>query len=82
MWQITALLLGIALFGAAARAEEFKSFEEAKNQALATAEKGLWKQIHWVQDPVLAQQYALKTKKPIMVFMLVGEHGRKNASEC
>ncbi|HYG77225.1 MAG TPA: hypothetical protein VEK08_19630 [Planctomycetota bacterium] len=88
MLKITALVL-VLLACVAARAakaagatDEFKNVWEAKDAAFKAEEKGLWKKINWYQVSEVALRDAQKLNKPIMVFLLVGKNGQKEAPEC
>jgi len=55
---------------------------EAKDAALTCEKQGKWKQIHWRQTMDEAMADSAKTQKPLMVALVVGKKGEKNASEC
>jgi thiol:disulfide interchange protein len=82
MSKVSAGILLIALALGVARAEEFRSFDEAKDAAFAAEERKLWKQIKWRTDAEKAIAEATKAKKPIMVFLLVNEWGKLDADQC
>ncbi len=53
-----------------------------KDAALQCELEGKWKQIHWRDTMAQALSDAAKTQKPIMVALVVGKSGEKNASQC
>ena len=56
--------------------------KQAINSTLKCEAQGKWKQIHWRSnfDQVLAD--AKTRQKPILVVLVVGKEGQKNAAEC
>jgi len=44
--------------------------------------QGKWLQIHWLKDMEQAKAKAKAENKPILVFLVIGFHGQKNADDC
>ena len=61
---------------------DFQGLNEAKETALLCEKQGKWKEIAWRPTMQQALADAAKTQKPIMVALIVGNKGEKNASEC
>ena len=61
---------------------DFGGLNEAKEAALRCEKEGKWKQIHWRPTMQEALADAAKTQKPIMVALVVGKSGEKDAKEC
>ena len=78
----SAILLALLLCVPLARAEEFGNFFEAMKSAFDSEKKGEWKQIEWRHSVDEALAAAQKSGKPLMVFIMVREGGKKEASEC
>jgi len=74
-------LIGMSL-AAVLPAAENKDIAALEKQYLANEQKGRWKQIDWQPDMDAALKLAQKGKKPILVFIIVGESGRKDAARC
>lgn len=60
----------------------FGALNEEKDAALQSEKLGKWKQINWRPTMQEALADAAKTQKPIMVALIVGKEGKKNANEC
>jgi hypothetical protein len=61
---------------------DFGGLKEAEKAALQCELQGKWKQIHWRGTMDEAMADAAKTQKPIMVALVVGKKGEKNAKDC
>ena len=79
---ISALLLSEAQSAGANGLFDLKGLHEAKETALACEKQGKWKEIAWRPTIEQALADASKTQKPIMVALIVGEKGEKNAKDC
>ncbi len=55
---------------------------EAINTTLMCEKQGKWKEIAWRPTMQQALADASRTQKPIMVALIVGKKGEKNAKEC
>lgn len=53
-----------------------------RSEAFRKEEQGAWKKIAWQKDMGAAFEKAKADGKPILVFLVVGERGQKNAPEC
>ncbi len=78
----TAIVLAMLWCGTALCGEEFSNFFEAMKSAFDAEKKGEWKQIQWRKSADEALEAAKKSGKPLMVFIMVREGGKKEASEC
>lgn len=79
------MLLEILLAGALAPDEPRSDGEAARMFAariLANEAREEWKKIRWRARMEDALQEARKDQKPLFVFIVVGEGGRKNAPHC
>ncbi|HEY9777794.1 MAG TPA: hypothetical protein V6C81_28800 [Planktothrix sp.] len=56
--------------------------QQAKTEALQCELTGKWKQIHWRGTMQQAMADAATSQKPIMVALVVGKSGEKNATDC
>lgn len=77
--------LAVGLCASAAWAQEpyDKAAERAfEREVIANREKGLYKRIDWKESPAAARREAERLRRPILVFIVVGEMGRKGASDC
>ncbi len=62
-----------------ATAQDFEAF---KKRSFEREDQGEWKKIAWQKTMDEALKKAQAENKPILVFLVVGERGRKNAPEC
>ena len=83
-WKIPLLVCGLLLACLNVRAEAtfFEKIGEIKKKIDENESKQLWKKINWAADMDTALKRAQKEDKPIMVFMLVNESGKKDAARC
>ena len=77
MTPTLALLLAVACGG-----PDESSLAEFRQEALRNETGGAWRKIDWQKDLKSALEAARKETKPILVVLVVGERGRKNAAEC
>jgi hypothetical protein len=70
------------LMAACASAQTDPEFERFKREAFKKEDEGAWKRIRWHRDIAEALAQAGRDHRPILVFLVVGERGRKNAPEC
>jgi hypothetical protein len=61
---------------------DFQSLREFSQCATQAEHQGKWTQIHWLKDMAQAKARAKAENKPILVFLVVGFRGEKNAAEC
>lgn len=59
-----------------------RDFERFKKECLESEKEGTWKKIEWKEDAEAALKASKESGKPLFVFLVVGDRGRKNASEC
>jgi len=79
----SAILLALLFCVPLARGgEEFGNFFEAMKSAFDAEKKGEWKEIEWRHSVDEALTAAQKSGKPLMVFIMVREGGKKEATEC
>lgn len=79
------MLLEVLLAGALTRDEPRYDEEAARKFAariLANEAREEWKKIRWRAGMEDALQEARKEQKPLFVFIVVGEGGRRNAPRC
>jgi len=85
-WKIPLAVWGVLLAGVGlevrAEATFFEKLGEIKKKIDANESKQLWKKINWAADMDAALKRAQKEDKPVMVFMLVNESGKKDAARC
>jgi hypothetical protein len=75
--------LAFALASAAcAAAQDARDFDQFRREAFQRENQGRWKTIHWQKTMAQALEDARSQKKPVLVFLVVGEMGRQNAPEC
>lgn len=53
-----------------------------KRQIDENEPKQLWKKINWAADMDRALKQAQEKNKPVLVFLLVNEKGKKDAEHC
>jgi hypothetical protein len=61
---------------------DYQTFDQFRQCATQSEHQGKWTQIHWLKDMAQAQARAKAENKPILVFLVIGFHGEKNASDC
>lgn len=78
------IVLALALAGALLADEPYdKEAEQAyEKEVLTRREEGLYKRIAWKGGMKEALASAQEAKKPILVFVVVGEWAKKNAEDC
>ena len=75
------LLLFVCLT-AAAQSLDLAKIAELKQTIETNEPKKLWTKINWSKDIAAALKRAQDEKKPVMVFLMVNEKGRKDAERC
>lgn len=78
------ILLGAALASLAA-ADPVPSrmpLTQQERDMLQNESQQAWKEVHWAESAALARQRAEESGQPIVVFLVVGEFGRKGAPTC
>lgn len=76
------LFLAVASFSAQAQGKPDPRFQRFAADAFRREAEGRYKDIHWQKDMKSALAQAADDDKPILVVLVVGERGRKNAAEC
>jgi hypothetical protein len=80
---LTATLLTLLGFATApAQSMDLREFQQFRQCATQCEHQGKWLQIHWLKDMEQAKARARAENKPILVFLVIGFHGEKNASDC
>jgi hypothetical protein len=60
----------------------FKDLNEQKDAALQCEAQGKWRQIHWRSTVEQAVADAQRSRQPLLVVLVVGKKGEKNAKDC
>ncbi len=80
MVRLTAAAL--ILFTGMPLLQDGAKFEKFKKDAIAREKEGAWKKIAWQESAEAALKKGKESGKPILVVLIVGERGQKNAAEC
>jgi CHASE3 domain sensor protein len=59
-----------------------KKFAEFEAKLLKSYAEGRWKEIKWQENMATAMKNAKAEKKPIFLYIVVGNKGQKSAAEC
>jgi len=78
----TTLLTWLTLAAAPGQCMDFQTFQQFRETATQSEHQGKWTQIHWLKDMDQAKARARAENKPILVFLVIGFHGERNASDC
>jgi hypothetical protein len=78
----TTLLTWLTLAAAPGKCLDLQEFQQFRQVATQSEHQGKWLQIHWLKDMEQAKAQARAQNKPILVFLVIGFHGEKNASDC
>ena len=78
----TALLTLLTLAAAPGQCLDFQTMSQFRQCATESEHQGKWMQIHWYKDMAQAKARAKAENKPILVFLVIGFHGEKNADDC
>lgn len=76
------LLLAVTSARAQAQVNTDPLFREFAADAYRREAEGKYKDIHWQKDMKSALAQAAAEVKPLLVVLVVGERGKKNAAEC
>jgi hypothetical protein len=77
------LAITIALLAApVAIAVNYSDFRQFANVATTCEHQGKWREINWYTNIDQAKAAAQSQNKPILVFLVIGFHGEKNATDC
>ena len=60
----------------------FKDLNQQKDAALKCEAQGKWRQIHWRSTVDQAMADAQRLRQPILLVLVVGKKGEKNAKDC
>lgn len=60
----------------------FKDLNDQKDAALQCEKQGKWRQIHWRSTVEQAVADAQRLRQPLLVVLVVGKKGEKNAKDC
>jgi hypothetical protein len=72
----------VGMMPAPVQALDFGTLQQFRQVATECEHQGKWLRIHWTKDMEQAKARARKENKPILVFLVIGFHGEKNASDC
>ena len=78
----TTLLTWLTFAVAPGRCLDFQTMSQFRQCATESEHQGKWTQIHWFKDMAQARARAKAENKPILVFLVIGFHGEKNADDC
>jgi hypothetical protein len=76
------LIFPLVLAVLACSASAMDPWKKMQQDVLANEKNQLWKQIDWQPDMETALKAAQKSGKPILVTIIVGELGKKDAARC
>jgi hypothetical protein len=74
--------LAAAPMPALAQGMNWQTMQQFRDVANRCEHEGKWTQIHWLKDMEQAKAKAKAENKPILVFLVIGFHGEKNAKDC
>ena len=77
---LPALLICMAV--AVGHAADPKGLAEFRRKALACEKQDVWKKIDCQVSPAVALKESQKQGKPLLVALVVGHRGEKDATEC
>ncbi len=72
----------LALTARSANAFDYSTYKDFARTATECEHEGKWLQIHWLKNMEQAKVKAKAENKPILVFLVIGFHGQKNADDC
>jgi hypothetical protein len=67
---------------ALAQGLDWQTIQQFRQVATQCEHQGKWMQIHWMKNMEQAKASARAENKPILVFLVIGFHGEKNAGDC
>jgi hypothetical protein len=77
------LAISIAiLLTPAAIALNYSDYQQFSRVATTCEHQGKWREINWYKNIEQAKAAAQSQNKPILVFLVIGFHGEKNATDC
>src|SRR5687767_9982991 len=76
------LIFPLVLVALACGASAMDPWKKMQQEVLANEKNQLWKQIDWQSDMETAMKAAKESGKPILVTIIVGEFGKKDAARC
>jgi hypothetical protein len=79
---LNTLLTFLTLAVAPGQCMDWKSYQQFSQVATQCEHQGKWTQIHWLKDMEQAKARSRAENKPILVFLVIGFHGEKNAGDC
>lgn len=79
---VTSLVLSSITSNESASASSKQELEAAKQQAISREQQEIWKRINWSANAQNALAQGQRQNKPVMFVLVVGHHGKKNASDC
>jgi thiol:disulfide interchange protein len=78
----TALLTWLALAAAPGQCLDRQAYQEFRQCATQSEHENKWQRINWLKNMDQAKARARAENKPILVFLVIGFHGEKNADDC
>jgi hypothetical protein len=77
-----ALLAWLALAAAPGQCFDRQTFEQFRQCATQSEHENRWQRINWLTNMDQAKARAKAENKAILVFLVIGFHGEKNAADC